>query len=167
MNSQGWFPLGLTGWISLQSKGLSRVAQHHSSKASILWCSAFFMVQLSHPYMTTRKKTIALTLQTFAGKVISLLSHILSRFFIAFLPKTKLLFFFFHSCNHYLQWSFGAQENKGCHCFHCFSMYFPWNNGAGCSDLHFLICTYLIKTIPKKMKCKKEKWLSEDALEIT
>ena len=63
MNTQDWFPLGLTGWISLQSKGLSRVLQHHSSKASILWwfwCSAFFTVQLSHPYMTTGK-AIALT----------------------------------------------------------------------------------------------------------
>ena len=56
MNSQDWFPLGWTGWISLQSKGLSRVSsQHHSSKASILRHSAFFIVQLSHPYMTTEK----------------------------------------------------------------------------------------------------------------
>ena len=52
MNIQDWFPLGWTIWISLQSKGL---LQHHSSKASILWCSAFFTVQLSHPYMTTGK----------------------------------------------------------------------------------------------------------------
>ena len=60
MNIQDWFPLGLTGWISLQSKGLSRVLQHHSSKASILQCPTFFMVWLSHPYMTTGK-TIDLT----------------------------------------------------------------------------------------------------------
>ena len=58
------FPLAWTGWISLQSKGLSRVLQHHSSKASILRPSAFFTVQLSHPYMTTGK-TIVLTRQTF------------------------------------------------------------------------------------------------------
>ena len=57
MNIQDWFPLGLTGLISLQSKGLSRVLQHHSSKASILQHSAFFMVQLLHLYMTTRKTT--------------------------------------------------------------------------------------------------------------
>ena len=69
MNTQGWFPLGWTGWISLLSKGL---LQHHSSEASIFWCSAFFMVQLSHPYMTTGK-TIALTRLTFVGKVMSLL----------------------------------------------------------------------------------------------
>ena len=55
MNIYDWFPLGLTALISLQSKGLSRVLQHLISKASILWCSAFFMVQLSHPYMTTGK----------------------------------------------------------------------------------------------------------------
>ena len=63
MNTQDWFPLGWTGWISLQSKGLKSL-QHHSSKASILQCSVFIMVQLSHPYMTTGK-TIALTRWTF------------------------------------------------------------------------------------------------------
>ena len=56
MNTQDWSPLGWTDWISLQSKGLFKsLLQHHSSKASILWCSAFFTVQLSHPYMTTEK----------------------------------------------------------------------------------------------------------------
>ena len=63
VNIQDWSPLGWTVWISLQSKGLSRVfsnTTHHSSRASILWCSAFFMVQLSYPYMTAGK-TIALT----------------------------------------------------------------------------------------------------------
>ena len=70
MNIQDQFPLGLTGWLSLQSKGLKNFFQHHSSKASILQCSAFFIVQLSHPYMTTRK-TIALTRWTFVGKIMS------------------------------------------------------------------------------------------------
>ena len=64
MNIRGWFPLGLTDLISLQSKGLKSLLQHHSSKASILLPSVFFMIQLSHPYMTTGK-TIALTRQTF------------------------------------------------------------------------------------------------------
>ena len=68
MNIQNWFPFGLTGWISLQSKGLKSLLQHHSSRASILWCSAFFIVWLSHPYMTPRK-TIALTRWIFVGKV--------------------------------------------------------------------------------------------------
>ena len=67
MNTQGWSPLEWTGWISLQSKGLKSLLQYHSLKASILWRSAFFTVQLSHPYMTTGK-TIALTRWTFVGK---------------------------------------------------------------------------------------------------
>ena len=87
MNIQEWFPLGWTGWISLQSKGL---LQHHCSKASILQCSAFFIVQLSHPYMTTGK-TIALTRRSFVGKVMSLLFNMLSRLIIAFLPRSKRL----------------------------------------------------------------------------
>ena len=70
MNIQDWFPLGLTSWISLQSKGLKSLLHHHSWKASILWRSAFFTVQLSHPLMTTGK-TIALTRWTFVGKVTS------------------------------------------------------------------------------------------------
>ena len=90
MDIQDWFPLWLTGLISLQSKGLSRVPQHHSSKALILLHSAFFMVQLSHPYMTSGK-TIVLTIQTFAGKVISLLFNTLSGFVIAFHPRSKHL----------------------------------------------------------------------------
>ena len=89
MNIQDWFPLGWTDWISWLSKGtLQSVLQHHSSKASILWCSAVFIVQLSHPYMSTGK-TIALTRQTFVGKVISLLFHMLSRLVITFLPRMK------------------------------------------------------------------------------
>ena len=77
---QDWSPLGWTGWISL----------HHSSKASVLQCSAFFIVQLSHSYMTTGK-TIALTRWTFVGKVISLLLNMLSRLVITFLPRSKRL----------------------------------------------------------------------------
>ena len=67
---------------------LKSLLQHYSSKASILWCSAFFMVQLSHPYMTTGK-TIALTLWTFVSQVIYLLFNMLSRLIIAFLPRSK------------------------------------------------------------------------------
>ena len=77
-------------WLDLlAAQGtLKSLLQHHSSKASILWCSAFFMIQLSHPYMTTGK-TIALTRQTFVGKVMSLLFNILSRLVIAFFPRSK------------------------------------------------------------------------------
>ena len=77
-----WFDL-----LAVQ-RTLKSLLQHCSSKASVLWCSAFFMVQLSHPYMTTGK-TIALTRQTFVGKVMSLLFNTLSRFVIAFIPRSK------------------------------------------------------------------------------
>ena len=69
---------------------LKSLLQHHSSKASILWCSAFFVVQFSHPYMTTGN-TITLTRWTFVGKVMSLLFNMLSRFVITFLPRSKCL----------------------------------------------------------------------------
>ena len=69
---------------------LKSLLQHHSSKASLLWCSAYFTVQLSHPYMTTGK-TIALTRLTFVGKVMSLLLNMLSRLVITFLPRSKSL----------------------------------------------------------------------------
>ena len=72
-------------WLDLKS-----LLQHHSSKASILQCSAFFIVQLSHPYMTTGK-TIVLTRWTFVGKVVSLLYNMLSRLVITFLPRSKSL----------------------------------------------------------------------------
>ena len=87
MNIQDWSPLGLTGWISLQSKGLSRVFSNTTVQKQN---SAFFRVQLSHPYMTTGK-TIALTRWTFVGKVMSLLLNILSRLVITFLPRSKCL----------------------------------------------------------------------------
>ena len=79
-------------WLDLLAvqRTLKSLLQHHSSKASILWRSAFFMVQLSHPYMTTGK-TIALTRQTFVSKVRSLLFNVLSRLVIAFLPRSKHL----------------------------------------------------------------------------
>ena len=88
-------------WLDLLSvQGtLKSLLQHHSSKASLLWCSAFFTVQLSHPYMSTGK-TIALTRWTFGGKVISLLFNMLPRLVITFLPRSV---FKFHGCNHHLQ----------------------------------------------------------------
>ena len=90
MNIQDWFPLGWTVLISLLQGTHKSLLQLHSSKASILQCSAFFMVQFSHPYLTTGK-TIALTVQTFVGNVMSLLFNMLSRFVIAFLPRRKCL----------------------------------------------------------------------------
>ena len=78
-------------WLALLTvQGTLKSLQHHSSKASILQCSTFFIVQVSHPYMTTGK-TIALTRQTFVGKVMSLLFNMLSRLVIVFLPRSKCL----------------------------------------------------------------------------
>ena len=129
-----WSPLGWTGWISLQSKGLSKsFLQHHSSKESILRRSAFFTVQLSHPYMTTGK-TIASTRQTFVGKVMSLLLNMLS-FGHNFPSKEQASFNFMTAvttCS-----DFGAPP-KICHCFHCFTVYLPWSDETGCHDLSFL-----------------------------
>ena len=92
---------------------LKSLLQHHSSKASIIPCSAFFLVQLSHPYMATGK-IIALTRRTFVGKVMSPLFNLLSRLVITFLPRSKCLYFMaaVTICS-----DFGAQENKVCHCF--------------------------------------------------
>ena len=89
MNIQDLLPSGWTGWISLQSKGLSRVFSNTTVQKH-LQSSAFFIVQISHPYMTTGK-TIALTRQTLVDKVISLLFNMLSRLVITFLPRSKHL----------------------------------------------------------------------------
>ena len=131
---QDWFPLGWTGWISLKSKRLKSLLQHHSSKASILQCSAFFIVQLSHPYMTNGKN-IALTRWTFIGKVMSLLlicclgCHRSS-------SKEKAPFNFTAAGT--IWTDFGAPRNKVSHCFRCFPIYLSWSDGTGCRDLSFL-----------------------------
>ena len=122
MNTQDRSPLGWTDWISLQSRGLSRVFSNTSLKASILRHSAFFIVQLSRPYMTTGK-TIALTRRTFVGKVMSLLLNILSRLVLTFLPRSKrLLISWLQSPSAVI---LETKKNKVCHCFHCFPIYLP------------------------------------------
>ena len=100
---------------------LKSLLQHHSSKASIFRCSACFMVQLSHPYVTTGKTT-ALTRHTFVGKVMSLLFNMLSRLVIAFLSRSKRLFI-----SRLQSPSAVILEPKKivCHCFHCFPIYLP------------------------------------------
>ena len=103
---------------------LKSLLQHHSSKASILQCSAFFMVQLSHPYMTTGK-TRALTIQIFVDKVMSLLFNMLSRFVIAFLPR---------SIQHFkaavtICSNFGTRKSLS---LFCLPIYLPWSDGTGC-----------------------------------
>ena len=108
--------------------------QHYSSKASILQCSAFFILQFSIPYMTTGK-TIALTRWTFVSKVMSLIFNMLSRLVITFLPRSKCLL---------ISWLQSPpavifQPPKiVCHCFHCFPIYLPWSDGTRYHDLSFL-----------------------------
>ena len=114
---------------------LKSLLQHHSSKASIFQCSAFFRVQLSHPYMTTGK-TIALVRRTFAGKVMSLLFNMPSRLVIAFLPRSNhLLISWLKSPSVVI---FEAQRNNVSHCFHYFPIYLPWSGGTTCHGLSFL-----------------------------
>ena len=123
-------------WLDLlEVQGtLKSLLQHHSSKASILRHSAFFIVQLSHPYMTTGK-IIALTRRTFAGKLMSLLFNMLSRLVITFLPRSKHLF---------ISWLqspsaviLEPRKIKSAS-FHCFPIYLPWSDGTRCHDLSFL-----------------------------
>ena len=121
MNIQDWFPLGWTGWMDLLAvQGtLKGLLQHHSSKASILHHSAFFMVQLSHLHMTTGK-IIALTIQIF-GCCLA---------FHSFSSKEQASFNFMAAvtiCN-----DFGAPKSKVSHCFHCFPTYLPWSDGTRC-----------------------------------
>ena len=114
---------------------LKSLLQHHSSKASILWCSAFFTVQLADQYMTTGK-TIALTRWTLVGKVMSLLLNMLSSLVITFLPKSKrLLISWLQSPSAVI---LEPPQNKVWHGFHCFSIYFPCSDRTGCHDLRFL-----------------------------
>ena len=114
---------------------LKSLLQHHSSKASIFWRSAYFKVQFSHPYMTTGK-TIALTKWTFVGKVMSLLLSMLSRMVITFLPRSKcFLISWLQSPSAVM---LEPKKNQVWHCFHCLPIYFPWGDGTRCHDLSFL-----------------------------
>ena len=120
-NIEGWFPLRLTAFDLPAVQGtLKSLFQHHSLKASILWCLAFFMVQLSQLYVTTRK-TITLTIWTFVSKVMSLLFNTLSRFVIASLPRSKHFRFekLKGQCCHS-----GVREEKVC-------TRWSWNKGRG------------------------------------
>ena len=136
VNIQDWSPIGWTGWISLQSKGLSRVFSN-----TIVQKHHFFGTQLSsqssfsHPYMTTGKTT-ALTRRTFVGKVMSLLFNMLSRLVITFLPRSKrLLISWLQSPSAVI---LEPPQNKVWHCFHCLPTYFPWSDGTRCHDLSFM-----------------------------
>ena len=124
-------------WLDLLAVqgALKSLLQHHSSKASILPCSAFFTVQISHPYMTTGK-TIALTRWNFISNVMSLLFNMLSRLVITFFPRSKCFL---------ISWLqspaaviLKIPKNKVSHSFHGFPIYVPWSDGAGCPDLSLM-----------------------------
>ena len=126
--NKDWLDL-LAVQVTLQS-----LLQHHSSRASILQHSAFFIIQLSHPYVTTGK-TIPLTKQTFIGKVMLLLFNMLSRLVITFLPRSRcLLISWLQSPSAVIL----EPQKIVCHCFHCFPIYLPWGDGTRCHDLNFL-----------------------------
>ena len=134
MNTQDWSPLGWTGWISLQFKGLSRVFSNTTVQKHQFFSAQLSSVQLSHPYMITGK-TIALTRWTLVGKVMSLLLNIISRVVITFLPRSKRpLISWLQSPSAVIL----EPKNIVSHCFHCFPIYFPWNDGTRCHDLRFL-----------------------------
>ena len=124
---------GLVG-SSCSPRDSQESSKHHSSKTSILQHSAFFIVQLSHPYMTTGK-TIALTRQAFVDKVMPLLFNMLSMLVITFIPRSKRLLISWLQSPFVVIW---APQNKVWYCFHCFPIYFPWSDGTGCHDLRFL-----------------------------
>ena len=124
-----WFDL-----LAVQG-AFKSLLQHHNWKASILKHSAFFIFQLSHPYMTTGK-TIALTSQTSVGKAMSLLFNTLSRFVIAFLSRSRcLLISWLQSPSAVI---LEPKKLNSVHCFHCFPIYLPWSDRTRYHDLHFL-----------------------------
>ena len=132
MNIQDWFLLEISfGWISLQPKGPSRVFSNTTVQKRQFFATVFFIVQLSHPYMTT-EKTIVLTRWTFLGKVMSLLFNRLSRLVINFLPSSKCLLI------SWLQSVILEPKKIVCHCFHCFPISLQWSDGTRCHDLSSL-----------------------------
>ena len=139
-------------WLDLLVvKGtLQNLLQHHSSKTSILQCLALFIVQLSHPYMTTRKN-IALTRQTFIGKVMSLLFNMLSRLVTTFLPRNKCLNFMaaVTICS-----DFGAPQNKVAHCLYT-SVWFCISGSVTCF-FHAVFLGHLPRLVPVNLNHSKD-----------
>ena len=115
---------------------LKSLLQHHISKVSILWCSAFFMLQLSYPLMTTGK-TIALTRWNFFDKLMSLVFNMLSKLVITFLPSSLLISWLQSPSAVILE-----SPKMVCHCFHCSPIYLPWSDGTRCHDLSLLSVEY-------------------------
>ena len=125
-----------SGFISLKIDWFDLFAdqgtlKHHNSKASVLWCSAFFIVQSIHDSWKDHR----FDCMSFVGKVVCLLFNTMSRFVVAFLPKSKCLLI---SCLHSPSSYFGAQEEKICQCFYFFPLYLPWSDITRCHYLRFL-----------------------------
>ena len=124
-----------TDWFVLLAvqRTFKRLLQHHSSKASILWCSSCFTVQLSQSYVTIGK-TIALTLWTFVSRVMSLLFNTMSRFVFTFLPRSNNLISWLQSSSAVI---LEPKKEEIWYYFYLFPFYLPWSNGGGSHDLSF------------------------------
>ena len=133
MNIQDWFPLEWTGWISLQSKGFSRIFSN-----TTVWKHQIFGAQLSlysnsHIHTWLLEKIIALTRWTFVRRVMSLHFNALSKLVIAFLPRSKRLLISWLAST--IHGDFGAPKNKVPHCIHLLLIHLPWSGSTGCRDL--------------------------------
>ena len=135
-NIQGWFPLGLTGLISLQSKGVSRVFSNTTVQKHQFFGAQSSLWSNSHIHTWLLEINIALTIQIFVSEVMSLFFNMLSRFVIAFLPRSKcLLISWLQSPSAVI---LEPPPKNLWHCFHCFPIYLPWSDGIRCHDLRFL-----------------------------
>ena len=138
MHIQDWFPLAWPGWISLQSKGLSRVF----SNTTVQNINSLVLSFLYSPTLTSIHdywKKHSLIRSIFVVKVMSLLFNMLSRLIVTFLPRSKCLNFMAAVT---ISSDFGAQKNKVCHCLNCFPIYLPWSDATGCHDLSFWMLSF-------------------------
>ena len=133
MNIQDWSPLGGLVGSPCSPSDSQESSPTPQFKSIIIWHSAFLMVQLSHPYMTTGR-TMALIRWTLVGKGMFLLFNMLSRLVIAFLPGARVLISWLQSPSEVI---LEPPKNKVCWCFHCFPIYLPWSDGTACHDLSF------------------------------
>ena len=136
MNIHDWFPLGLTGWISLQSNGLLRVFSNTTFQKHQFFSAQPSLWSNSHICTWLLEKLLLWLYGLLLTKWCLCFFNMLSRFVIAFLSRTKCLFYFVAAVT--ICSDFGAQENKICHSFYCLPIYLPWSDGTRCRDLHVL-----------------------------
>ena len=140
MNIQDWFPLGLTGLISLQSKGLSRIFSNTTVQKNQFFGTQLSLWSSSHIHLHDSWKNHSFDYTDLVGKVMSLLFNTLSRLVIAFLPRSKHLFNFMAAVT--ICSDSGAQENKVCHCCLFSPIYLLWSDRTGCHDLSFWMLNF-------------------------